>query len=1401
MYHLKTPFFFLYFLLPFFSFAQVQIDSIKTTISDCANNGSVTIYAKGTTGNLFYSIIAGPVTQPAQVSNIFNSLPPGTNYIVGVSDGINNSIQNFTITGSYTSPDFTAISTSPYCTGGNDGRIIGNRDAGTGKPPYTWQLIAPVTSAQQVSDTFPNLSAGNYTVRLTDGCGSFRTGVVTISNPATTFNFYGPPQVEGVGCDSISVYTTLQFDPASLRPPFSFKYQTKNGTYTPAASATTIDSSNVNSGYIYISHIVPGLTYGDTFNIAIYNACRDSQRLSYYVLPYIFAPYYSFDSCGINAYALYSYYDNYNYYQGLKTPVTYSYTDSATNAVVDAGVLKSDTAVFPYHQITRIISITPALVQGRTYKLTVRDGCGKLFEQNYTIPFIAQPAIIEKVILYSSCIDSTVGTYRIHAVGFGGSAKLILLSGPASLGSTKLGFSYSDIYSYPDTIPAPEYIFLDKLAIGTYQYKIIDTCGHEIADSIVIDSSMVTSLSRSVSYKKGCLGRNQIYYSLSNGGYFDGVNFHYVGGADGNITVKNLQTGAIMKNSKLNDQFGVFDSALNIPSGKYEITYNFMQGGYGTPMNDSITNCWTIKDTITIPPYQTPTIKTGNYLKCQNGINIELLPDSTKGVAPYQYEIIAGPQTFPEQASNVFSVAQGGIYTARIFDVCGNASTAQITITPVAFPPTGTIAPSCNSSKLFYGSSAYFSYQWTTPNGDIYDGDTLTISPITPADTGFYYVRKITNINGCADTSYTSHHLSLVASVTQTIPFCKGTDVHVGTHTYNTPGIYVDTLSRVNTLGCDSVVTTYLLVLPQKKDTNNVGICRGGSVKVGANVYSVPGIYVDSVQNAYGCFDLIYTNLFIQQSIDTFTISICHHDSIQVGTHVYTAPGTYADTLTSYKGCDSVIVLKIKQAPIDVIISDVVSYRTICQGDTIRVLNGNKKYFEAGVYQDTTYINSPGDCIDYIFTVNITVSAYKKDSITKRLCAGQSFTVGTHTYSTTGIYRDTLTTTSCDSIVTLNLTIDAYKRDSVTQNICSGQSFSFNGKVYGQTGVYRDTLSTSTCDSIAILNLIVGGYKKDSVTQSICAGQSFSFNGNSYTKTGIYRDTLSTSTCDSIAILNLIVGGYKKDSITQSICAGQSFSFNGTSYTKAGIYRDTLSTSTCDSIAVLNLIVTNYKKDSITRSVCAEESYTFNGNVYTQTGIYRDTFPAAPCDSISILNLTILPQAFVDIIPSALNVDRNDTIQLNVTPAARSYLWTATNALISNTGIKNPFATIPSSSWIYVKTASTIGSCIAVDSVFITVNDSVRCNDSYIYLPNAFTPNGDGLNDLFRIQYKNITLKEFQIFNRWGERVFKTSNIKEAWDGKHKGEITAGNYVYWVSYHSRCDNNIKLLKGNIILIR
>jgi gliding motility-associated-like protein len=98
------------------------------------------------------------------------------------------------------------------------------------------------------------------------------------------------------------------------------------------------------------------------------------------------------------------------------------------------------------------------------------------------------------------------------------------------------------------------------------------------------------------------------------------------------------------------------------------------------------------------------------------------------------------------------------------------------------------------------------------------------------------------------------------------------------------------------------------------------------------------------------------------------------------------------------------------------------------------------------------------------------------------------------------------------------------------------------------------------------------------------------------------------------------------------------------------------------------------------------------------------------------------------------------------------------------------------------------------------------CKSVQVFIPNAFSPDGDGLNDIFMIRGRGITVKSFRIFNRWGEMVFEKQNFfpddpKFGWDGKVKG-VPATPDVFVYTAEIFCDNGIPYTyKGNVTILK
>ena len=153
-------------------------------------------------------------------------------------------------------------------------------------------------------------------------------------------------------------------------------------------------------------------------------------------------------------------------------------------------------------------------------------------------------------------------------------------------------------------------------------------------------------------------------------------------------------------------------------------------------------------------------------------------------------------------------------------------------------------------------------------------------------------------------------------------------------------------------------------------------------------------------------------------------------------------------------------------------------------------------------------------------------------------------------------------------------------------------------------------------------------------------------------------------------------------------------------------------------------------------------------------------------------------------------------------PDAVEFTWTPSFPLNSS-NIFNPIATL-SQDQMFVVTIRDIGGCIGKDSIFVRVLDGAGVNrdQPLYYVPNSFTPNGDGLNDVFRgIPAGMRTTDYFRVYDRFGKLIFETNRYLRGWDGTYQGKPQpTGTYVYIIK---GIDKNGKpvLQKQTVLLIR
>jgi len=182
------------------------------------------------------------------------------------------------------------------------------------------------------------------------------------------------------------------------------------------------------------------------------------------------------------------------------------------------------------------------------------------------------------------------------------------------------------------------------------------------------------------------------------------------------------------------------------------------------------------------------------------------------------------------------------------------------------------------------------------------------------------------------------------------------------------------------------------------------------------------------------------------------------------------------------------------------------------------------------------------------------------------------------------------------------------------------------------------------------------------------------------------------------------------------------------------------------------------------------------------------------CAGDSIIKTINLQQLSIQVPPSQ-TIDAGQSFQLYVNGSANHYQWSPSTWLSDST-ISNPVAT-PRADIVYTVTASNDAGCIDIDSVFIKVNPV-----DGIYVPSGFTPNHDGKNDLIRPTLGlNYTLQEFSIYNRWGQKVYSTTEKDKGWDGIYNGQLQNSGAYVWVISVKDLQGRIMKARGNFVLIR
>jgi gliding motility-associated-like protein len=491
-----------------------------------------------------------------------------------------------------------------------------------------------------------------------------------------------------------------------------------------------------------------------------------------------------------------------------------------------------------------------------------------------------------------------------------------------------------------------------------------------------------------------------------------------------------------------------------------------------------------------------------------------------------------------------------------------------------------------------------------------------------------------------------------------------------------------------------------------------------------------------------------------------------------------TATATYSVTGTDANGCTANFstTLVVNSNPVVTVNSP-----TICSGQSVTLTaNGGDTYTWNSIAAPDTFVVSPtsstsytvigtdtNGCVDTaVSNVIVNISPVSNAGQNVTICSGlstQLMATGGGSYSwspSTGlsnssisnpILTPTATTTYTVTVTSANNCTDS---DDVLINVLQSPTANFT--------------AAPVCfnDPTVFTNLSSGG--ATNWNWSFGDGNNSTLQSPSYTYTapGNYTSNLivsgSNGCSDTLALPVIVYAVPELPQLTSNspICEGNVFNIN------------TIQNNTY-----------NYNWTGPDNFSSTEQNIIITNSAVSMSGTYTliTSIPSTNCTSpMASINIEVLSSPAIPDITTSTQLCYGDTLSLNTTAAASNYLWNGPNGFTSE--LQNPSITNFNDDAVgdFTLTIENSNGCTSQNTVAV----ALECEDILaLFIPNVFTPNGDGENQTFRVITADVKEIEVFIYNRWGILVYSYNSLDGGWDGKtDKGSVAPdGTYFYIVN--------------------
>ena len=308
----------------------------------------------------------------------------------------------------------------------------------------------------------------------------------------------------------------------------------------------------------------------------------------------------------------------------------------------------------------------------------------------------------------------------------------------------------------------------------------------------------------------------------------------------------------------------------------------------------------------------------------------------------------------------------------------------------------------CSNTFTFLGCNSCSTTTTYDVNASICQGESIFLGGALQTESAIYTDIFVTSL-GCDSIVNTNLTVYPVEVGSKQHYLCPGGSIQVGNSSYNSQGVYVDTLQTIN--GCDSIVTSTIFMLPVISTNIDETICSGSSYNFNGTFLSTEGVYSSTLATSEGCDSVVVLSLFVTPPNSSYHVAeICTNETYTFGNNTYNQSGIYQDTILTAAGCDSLSILELSVVDCEFQISNILTPNGDGQNDTWKVSDISKisscsvgifNRWGEPVYETTNYQNDWGGtkdgellpdgvyfyaikCSDKEFTGSINLLRFKK---------------------------------------------------------------------------------------------------------------------------------------------------------------------------------------------------------------------------------------------------------------------------------------------------------------------------------------------------------------------------------------------------------------------------------------